>query len=105
MNYAIVEIGGSQYKVKKGDIIQADFSPGQSKKTVKINKVLMSHSGKKIEVGSPYISGASISCDVINEGRARKIVAYKYKRRKSSKFKRGHRQKQITLKIKDMHLG
>ena len=105
MDYAVVEIGGSQYKVKKGDVIKADFSLGQSKKNVKINKVLMAHSGKKVELGKPYISGASISCDVVNEGRARKIIAYKYKRRKSSKFKKGHRQKLITLKVKDIHLG
>ncbi len=104
MEYVIVEIGGSQFKVKKGDIIKADFSLGKSKKSVKIDKVLMSHLGKKVELGSPYIKGASVSCDIISEGRAKKVIAYKYKRRKSSKFKRGHRQKQITLKIKEISL-
>ena len=104
MEYVIVEIGGSQFKVKKGAIIKADFSLGKSKKSVKIDKVLMSHLGKKVELGSPYIKGASVSCDIISEGRAKKVIAYKYKRRKSSKFKRGHRQKQITLKVKEISL-
>lgn len=104
MNYVIVEIGGSQFKVKKGDTIQTDFCLGQSKKSVKINKVLMCHFGKKVELGNPYIKGASVSCEVVGEGRAKKVIAYKYKRRKSSKFKKGHRQKLITLKVKDIDL-
>ena len=103
MNYAIVEIGGSQFKVKKGDTVRADFSLEQSKKSVKLGKVLMCHFGKKIEVGNPYIKGASITCDIAEVGRAKKVVAYKYKRRNSSKFKKGHRQQQITLKVKDIH--
>ena len=105
MDYAIVEIGGRQFKVKKGDIIQADFTLGQSKKSVKIGKVLMYHFGKKLELGNPYIKSASISCEVISEGRAKKVIAYKYKRRKSSKFKKGHRQKSITLRVKDIDIG
>ena len=102
MGYAVVEIGGSQFKVQKGDIIEADFSLGKSKKSLKFDKVLMYHIGKKLELGDPYVKGASVSCEVVGEGRGRKIVVYKYKRRKSSKFKRGHRQKQITLKIKEI---
>lgn len=102
MNYAIVEIGGSQFKVKKGDIIQADFSLGQAKKSLKIGKVLLCYSGKKIELGDPFVKGASISCEVVAEGKAKKIIAYKYKRRKSTRFKKGHRQKLVTLKVKDI---
>ncbi len=102
MEYAVVEIGGSHFKVKKGDTIQADFILGRSKKSLKIDKVLMCHIGKNVELGNPYVKGASISCDVISEGKAKKIVVYKYKRRKSSKFKRGHRQRQITLKVKEI---
>ena len=102
MEYAVVEIGGTQFKVKKGDTIVADFALGRSKKAVKIDKVLMCHVGKKVELGAPYVKGASVSCDVLGEGKGKKLIAYKYKRRKSSKFKRGHRQHQVTLKIKDI---
>lgn len=102
MDYAIIEIGGRQFMVKKGDIINADFSLGQSKKAVKIDNVLMRHSGKKVEIGSPHIKGASVSCEVIREGRAKKVIAYKYKRRNSSKFKKGHRQRVITLRVKEI---
>jgi len=102
MEYAVVEIGGSQFKVKKGDVVQTDFALGKAKKTVKIDKVLMCRSGKKTELGNPYVKGASVSCDVIGVDRAVKVIAYKYRRRKSSKFKKGHRQQQITLKIKEI---
>jgi large subunit ribosomal protein L21 len=104
MNYAIIEIGGSQYRVKKGDIIQADLPLGQSKKSVKISKVLMCHFGKKFELGNPYIKGASVSCDIVGEGRGKKVIAFKYKRRKSSKFKKGHRQNFVALKVKDIEV-
>ena len=102
MEYAVVEIGGSQFKVKKGDTIQGDFALGRSKKTLKIDKVLICHSGKTIEFGSPYVKGASVSCDVVGEGKAAKVITYKYKRRNDSKFKKGHRQRQITLKVKEI---
>ena len=102
MEYVVVEIGGSQFKVKKGDTVETDFAPARGKKAVKLDKVLMCHLGKKIEVGTPYVKGASVSCDVVSEGRSVKVLAYKYKRRKSSKFKKGHRQRCVTLKVKDI---
>jgi len=102
MDYAIIEIGGSQYRVKKGDIINVDIPLGQNKKVLKFGNILMRHSGKKVEIGDPHIKGANISCDVLKEGRAKKVIAYKYKRRKSSKFKRGHRQGFVTLKVKEL---
>ena len=102
MEYAVVEIGGSQFKVKKGDTVYADFTLGKSKKSVKMDKVLMLHAGKKLEFGAPYVKGASVTCDVVSVGRGKKIIVYKYKRRKSSKFKKGHRQQKITLKVKEI---
>ena len=102
MDYAIIQIGGSQHKVSKGDVFDADLQRGQPKKSVKISKVLLYHSGKKFEVGTPYVKGASVTCDILKEGRGKKVMAYKYKRRNSSKFKRGHRQNFVTLKIKEL---
>ena len=103
MEYAIVKIGGNQFKVKKGDTIKADLVLGKAKKSVKIDKVLMYHIGKEIQIGNPYIKTASVSCDVIGEGKAKKLIVYKYKRRKSSKFKKGHRQRSVTLKVKEIN--
>ena len=102
MEYVVVEVGGSQFKVKKGDTIETDFAAARGKKAVKIDKVVMCHIGKKVEVGTPYVKGASVACDVVSEGKSAKVLAYKYKRRKSSKFKKGHRQLCVTLKVKDI---
>lgn len=105
MEYAIVQIGGKQYNVKKGDTIKADFDNSKSEKTVKIEKVLMIHAKKNVTIGSPFVKGASVTCDIVGEGRTRKVIAFKYKRRKSSKFKKGHRQKVISLKVKEIKEG
>ncbi len=102
MEYAVIELGGSQVKVKKGDVINADIVLSDSKKTLKLGKVIMRHLGKKVEIGDPHIKGANISCDVLGAGKTKKVTAYKYKRRKSSKFKKGHRQNFITLKVKEI---
>ena len=102
MEYAIVEAGGNQFKVKKGDVIKTGkFSVG-SKKSAKINKVLLYSDGKIVEIGSPYIKSAHVACDIIGEDKAKKVVAYKYRKRKSSKFKKGHRRKLLVLKVKDI---
>ncbi len=77
MEYAVVEIGGSQFRVQKGDIIEADFSLGKSRKSVKFDKVLMYHIGKKLEVGNPYVGGASVSCEIVGEGKSKKEAEQK----------------------------
>ncbi len=104
MEYAIVEAGGSQLKVKKGDLIKVGRFKADSKKTAKINKVLLHSDGKNIIVGSPYIKGAYVSCDLIGEDKAKKVIAYKYRKRKSSKFKKGHRRKLLVLKVMEISL-
>ncbi len=104
MEYAIVEAGGNQLKVKKGDLIKVGRFDADSKKTVKISKVLLYSDGKNISVGSPYIKEAYVSCDLIGEDKAKKVIAYKYRKRKSSKFKKGHRRKLLVLKVKEISL-
>ena len=102
MEYAIFEVGGSQVKAKKGDTIKVGRFLADSKKTVKLNKVLLYTDGKSVEIGSPYIKGASVSCELLGEIKEKKVIAYKYKKRKSSKFKKGHRRKLLVLKVKDI---
>lgn len=102
MEYAIIEAGGSQFKVKKGDVIKVGRFAADSKKSAKINKVLFYSDGKTVEIGSPYIKSAHVACDIIGEAKAKKVIAYKYKKRKSSKFKKGHRRKLLVLKVKEI---
>ena len=105
MEYAIIEAGGSQFKVKKGDVIRVGRFGTDSKKSTKIGKVLLYNDGKNIEVGSPYIKGAHVSCDVVKEEKAKKVIAYKYKKRKSEKKKIGHRQYSTRLKVKEIEIA
>ncbi|MDD5681378.1 MAG: 50S ribosomal protein L21 [Candidatus Omnitrophica bacterium] len=104
MEYAIVEAGGSQFKVKKGDVIKVGRFGTDSKKSAKIGKVLLYSDGKNVEVGTPYIKDAYVSCELMREEKAKKVIAYKYRKRKSSKFKKGHRRKLLVLKVKEISI-
>lgn len=101
--YAIVQIGGSQYKVSKGDVIKVDRISHQEGKTVNFERiVLLSDEKKEINVGKPFIKGAKISAEVLRHFDGKKIIAFKYNRRKHYFKKRGHRQLLTELKIKDI---
>jgi large subunit ribosomal protein L21 len=100
--YAIVELGGLQHKVAANQQIEVQKVNAKKDKTFKIDKVLFIKNGKDISIGNPYIKGASVLCDVLKEFRADKLIAYKYKRRKSSKHKIGHRQDMCLLRVKEI---
>lgn len=100
--YAIVEIAGLQYKVANGQQFQTQKVHAKKDKTYKTDKVLFVKDGKKISVGSPYVKNASVTCELVGEFRGEKTISYKYKRRKSSKHKKGHRQDMCLLKVKEI---
>ena len=104
--YAIVETGSKQYKVAKGDSFEVeklDKKPGQD---IKLDKVLLVSTGKKVEVGCPYVKSASVNCEVLGDVKSdKKVVSFKYRRRKASKKKIGHRQGYTRLKVKEIKHG
>jgi large subunit ribosomal protein L21 len=93
--YAVIKNGGKQYKVQEGDILCLDKMSKQSKDVVEFNEVLMVD-GK---VGAPFVSGAKVVAEVINEGKDRKVVIFKKRRRKDSKLKRGFRRQFTRVRI------
>ena len=97
MNYAIIETGGKQYKVKEGDIITVERinSPGHAR----FDKVLFISSEAGFKIGQPYIKGAKVTADVVGEEKGKKVTMLKYRRRKSSRRKKGHRQIYTKVKI------
>jgi large subunit ribosomal protein L21 len=103
--YAVIEAGGKQYKVAKNDVILVERMASKPKHDVKINKVLLAKEGSSIHVGSPYLKSSHVTCEVMEHIRAPKVVAYKYKRRKSEKKKIGHRQEMTKLKVKEIEIG
>ncbi len=102
--YAIVEIGGRQEKVEKDASIVVNRLAEKEAHAVKIPHVLFAKKGNTYHIGNPYIKGAHVDCEVIAHTRGRKVIAFKYKRRKSYHRKVGHRQDLTVLKVKEIHV-
>ena len=90
--YAIIETGGKQYKVQEGDVITVELLHAEAGETVSIDKVLMVNKDGQLTVGAPYVAGAKVELKVKENGKAPKIVVFKYKAKKNSRRKKGHRQ-------------
>ena len=96
--YAIIETGGKQYKVSEGDVVFIEKLDVNEGDTVKFDKVL-AVSGDDTVIGTPVVDGASVSATVLENGKAKKIIVFKYKPKKGSKTKQGHRQPYTKVKI------
>jgi len=104
MEFAVIETGGKQYKVSKGDVLAIEKLPGEPKEGSKItfDKVLLTDDGKDTTVGTPYVNGAKVTGTLEEEGRGKKIHVIRYKA-KSRYFKKiGHRQPYMKVKITDL---
>jgi len=100
--YAIIEVGAKQYVVKKGDIIEVEKLVVEEGKEITLGKVLLTAKDDKIEVGKPYLKEVEVKATVLKQVKASKVISYKYRRRKSSHWTKGHRQKLTRVKIKDI---
>ena len=90
--YAIINISGKQYKASEGTRVRVPKQSGDEGSTLTFNEVLLFSDGKNTEVGTPTLSGASVTATIIDHGRDRKILVYKKNRRKGYQRKNGHRQ-------------
>jgi large subunit ribosomal protein L21 len=98
--FAVIRTGGKQYKVAAGDVIDVELIDAEAGKTAVFNEVLMIGNGDTVTVGSPTISGATVSGEVIDEAvKGEKVIAFKFKRRKGYHRTVGHRQKHTRVKI------
>ncbi len=102
--FAVIETGGKQYKVSKGDVITVERIPGKHKEGSKIafDKVLLFDSGKTTTVGDPYIKGAKVAGILEEEGRAKKVSIIRFKSKSRYFKKRGHRQPYAKVKIESL---
>jgi large subunit ribosomal protein L21 len=96
--YAIIKNGGKQYKVSEGDILLLDKMSLEVKDTIEFKEVL-SIGGDTTKIGAPFVDGAVVIGEVVNEGRERKIIIFKKRRRKDSKLKRGFRRSFTRVRI------
>ncbi|MFH1641110.1 MAG: 50S ribosomal protein L21, partial [Candidatus Omnitrophota bacterium] len=97
--------GAKQYRVEEGSIIEVEKQAAEEGKEVKLDKVLLVSKDKKIQIGQPYLKDAKVSCVVLKQMRGKKAVSFKYRRRKSSHWSKGHRQYLTKLKIKDINIA
>ena len=97
--YAIIESGGKQYKISEGDIIKVEAMKGNVGDIVEIDKVLLLKKDEEVKVGSPVVSQAKVVGEIVEKGKDKKIIVFKFKRRKNYRRKRGHRQQYTFLKI------
>jgi large subunit ribosomal protein L21 len=97
--YAIVEIAGKQFRVKKDQCLQVPLLPAESGSKIKLDKVLLYNDDKSVKIGTPTVDKINVSATVLEHGREKKIVVFKKKRRKGYQVKNGHRQDYSMIKI------
>jgi large subunit ribosomal protein L21 len=100
--FAVIKTGGKQYRVAANDVLTIEKLEGAEGDTVEFNEVLMVGEGAGATVGAPLVDGAMVIAEVVEQGRARKVIAFKKRRRQNSKRIRGHRQHQTVVKITDI---
>jgi large subunit ribosomal protein L21 len=97
--YAVVKTGGKQYRVSKGDRVKIEKIPGEVGTEVRFEEVLMIGGTEDVKVGTPHVSGASVSARIVEQDRSKKVMVFKFKRRKGYKKKQGHRQAYTQVEI------
>ena len=97
--YAIVKTGGKQYKVRPGDIHHFEKLNGDIGSEITFDQILMVADGENVSIGQPLVESASVSGQIVEQGKSKKVIVFKYKRRKRYRRKQGHRQQFTAVRI------
>jgi large subunit ribosomal protein L21 len=97
--YAVIASGGKQYRVAEGETLRVEKLAGTAGTKVTLQPLLFADDAGKVEVGRPTVSGVTVEAEIVEQGLGKKIIIFKYKRRKSYRRKQGHRQPFTSLKI------
>ncbi|MGN0711307.1 MAG: 50S ribosomal protein L21 [Anaerovoracaceae bacterium] len=97
--YAVVETGGKQYRVQEGDVIAVEKLDVAVGEKITFDKVLLISDGEKVKVGAPYVESCNVAGTVVEHGKAKKVIIFKYKAKKDYRKKQGHRQPYTMIKI------
>ena len=103
--YAIVETGGKQYRVQPGEVLQVEKLPGDVGGTVELTQVRMIQGDAGLVVGHPWVEQASVTAEIIRQGRTRSMMVFKKKRRKNYRRTKGHRQSFTQVRITNIATG
>ena len=97
--YAVVSTGGKQYKVQQGETLRIEKIPGEVGSKVTLDRVLMVADGENVRVGQPVLEKAAVQASIVEQDKAKKVLVFKYKRRKRYRRKQGHRQPFTAIRI------
>lgn len=100
--YAIIRTGGKQYQVAPGEHVRVEKLVGEVGDTVELADVLMVADGAEVKLGQPMVEGAKVTARIVEQGKAKKVLVFKKKRRKGYQVKNGHRQMYTALEIKEI---
>jgi large subunit ribosomal protein L21 len=103
-SYAVIRTGGKQYQVSTGTLLRVEKIDGNVGDSIELADVLAVFDGDNIMIGQPTVEGASVSAKIVEQGKAKKVVVFKKKRRKGYRVKRGHRQLYTALEVGDISL-
>jgi large subunit ribosomal protein L21 len=103
--YAVIQTGGKQYRVAEGETLRVEKLPASPGEKLSFAPLLFADDGGNVQVGKPQVSGVKVEAEVMEQGRGKKIIIFKYKRRKSYRRKAGHRQPFTALKITAIRAG
>ena len=97
--YAIIESGGKQYKVAEGDVVKVELLPNEVNSAIELDKVIAIENEGQLSIGNPYVAGVKVSATVLEHGKGKKVVVFRYKPKKNIRKKNDHRQPFTALKI------
>lgn len=98
--YAVIKTGGKQYRVAKDELLEIERLPGENGATIEFGEVLMlGGEGATTTIGAPFIKGAKVTAELVDQTRGPKLIAFKKRRRKNSRRKKGHRQDLTLVRI------
>ncbi len=102
--YAIIQTGGKQYRIAPGDVLRVERLPGERGDEVVLDQVLLVTDGETVQVGQPLVANATVRTKIVQQGKGKKVLVYKKKRRKNYRRMQGHRQLYTALQIGEIIL-
>jgi large subunit ribosomal protein L21 len=100
--YAVIKTGGKQYRVAANDVLEIEKLDGDAGSTLEFTDVLMVGEGESVTIGTPLVAGAKVTAELVAQTRGPKLIAFKKRRRKNSRRKKGHRQDLTRVRITDI---
>lgn len=100
--YAVIKTGGKQYRVAKDEVVTVERLVGEVGGKVEFSDILMVGDGESVKIGAPLVAGAKVTGEFVEQGRGPKVIAFKKRRRKNSRRKKGHRQHLSTIRITEI---